>query len=371
MISAPYPTRLPPLEDLETSRILMINIMKLIICFQNKKIQFNWQGGSLTLFREQLKKLLNIESEVEISFKDEDKDTIVIKDEYDFEYMLSNVGPEGDFELQVTQKCEAQAEPKTQQIPPQKLEREADQIQHVVNFNKKQCPEDTEIKQPLALKHQNSDETLALDGFNEEIIKQDFMDETEQDIKELVDRDLNQIPSKQTDNETILLGLDEKVENMCKSFIEQLTEIKTKLQEKNQNQKLSQVEKCDRCHNPYLSCEQKYFCLECVCTICHKCELVTAHEHIMLKVDSKTPQKELLQVMKLYRLSNQTKSDNESKVEFLKVILGEGYKEEFYDNFVANYENLSLQKFQEKVVSILQWLNKLITRAKCFWLKAP
>lgn len=78
--------------------------MRLIIKLNEKKYEVLWQGGDFEKFKDQLRKDLNLEGEIKISFTDNDEETIVLADQYDFEYMISNVSDERNFLINVEGK---------------------------------------------------------------------------------------------------------------------------------------------------------------------------------------------------------------------------------------------------------------------------
>ena len=83
----------------------LIYNMRLIIKLNGEKQKFLWPGGNLEHFKEKLIKEFSLEGLFKIHFKDIDQEDIEIMDQYDFEYMISNVTDQNNFEIIVEGKA--------------------------------------------------------------------------------------------------------------------------------------------------------------------------------------------------------------------------------------------------------------------------
>lgn len=107
---------------------------------------------------------------------------------------------------------------------------------------------------------------------------------------------------------------------------------------------------CDNCN--YKLEEKRFYCLTCEVSLCERCELLTAHEHPMLKVPSNYSQKQLKDIKMIYESQKSSSRDLEKKVELLKNVLGNTYPDEFYQKFANQYQYMVLKDFGIKLHEI-------------------
>ena len=329
-------------------------------------------------FLKDIKNLKNDKTDFNLIFTDDEDEKIMVKDKFDFEYMVS-LGESGDLEVLVEDLENENLKKKVCDFK-KKNENEEEILKPNLNCveikNKKEIIKEVKkdnLKEDLKkdifkIENKEIEKTLILDdhisldsNFVEGLDKKVLSGFIEKKIKKKTKKKNTNCEKKKNLEKEIyskiitqnpeIDRIDQKLDYLNKHFIDFTLDIKNKFKSNQfQTQKVQKKSNIPTIHKNFYcdSCDtenfkgKRYICLECKdFDLCEKCEKKNIHEHNLLRTMTEMSAKEAKELRTLYKANFGKKI---FKKDLIKSLTANKLDDWFYDKFVGCYKNLKSEE---------------------------